>query len=65
MMRLTLDLLCTAPFKLFTNISLTASALALYAFAKPVDGSYLGQFTGATSVFINEIPSTLTGLIAF
>jgi hypothetical protein len=39
--------------------------VALYAFAKPADGSYLGQFTGATSVFINEIPSTLTGLSTF
>jgi aldehyde dehydrogenase (NAD+) len=44
------------------NTFSNGQSLALYTFSSPVDAAYLGQFVDSKSVFMNEIPLTLTGI---
>src|SRR5579859_5746025 len=43
-------------------VRLGGQALAVYAFGAPADCAYIGQFVNARSVFINDIPLSLTGI---
>jgi aldehyde dehydrogenase (NAD+) len=44
------------------NTFSNGQSLALYTFSSPVGAAYLGQFVDSKSVFMNEIPLTLTGI---